>query len=73
MLLDNGKFLTELHKLYDSNKAKGSVWVTLKRSECTAGPGHRLGAAAAGPAAMPLPILPASVATPPPTPSPRLP
>ena len=35
MLLDNGKFLTELHKLYDSNKAKGSVWVTLKRSECT--------------------------------------
>lgn len=37
MLLDNGKFLTELHKLYEANKAKGSVWVTMKRSEwsCT--------------------------------------
>lgn len=35
MLLDNGKFLTELHKLYEANKEQGSVWVTLKRSECS--------------------------------------
>ena len=34
MLLDNGKFLSELYKLYEANKADGSVWVTLKRSEC---------------------------------------
>ena len=35
VLLDNGKFLTELHKLYDANKGR-TVWVTMKRSEwCT--------------------------------------
>ena len=34
VLLDNGKFLTELHKLYEANKTQGTVWVTLKRSEC---------------------------------------
>ena len=34
MLYDNGKFLSELYKLYEGNKADGSVWVTLKRSEC---------------------------------------
>jgi hypothetical protein len=34
MLLDNGKFLSELYKLYEANKADGSVWVTMKRSEC---------------------------------------
>jgi hypothetical protein len=34
MVLDNGKFLSELYKLYEANKADGSVWVTLKRSEC---------------------------------------
>lgn len=39
MLLDNGKFLTELHKLYEANKAKGSVWVTFKRSERRAAAG----------------------------------
>ena len=33
VLLDNGKFLTELHKLYEGNKDKGTVWVTMKRSE----------------------------------------
>ncbi|PRW60889.1 transducin beta 3 isoform A [Chlorella sorokiniana] len=31
VLLDNGKFLTELHKLYDANKER-TVWVTMKRS-----------------------------------------
>lgn len=34
VLLDNGKFLTELHKLYEANKGPGTVWVTMKRSEC---------------------------------------
>lgn len=38
MLLDNGKFLTELHKLYEDKKSKGTVWVTMKRSECRAQP-----------------------------------
>lgn len=33
VLLDNGKFLTELHRLFEGNKDKGSVFVTMKRSE----------------------------------------
>ena len=34
MFFENqGKFLTELHKLYEANKELGSVWVTMKRSE----------------------------------------
>jgi hypothetical protein len=32
MLLDNGRFLTELLRLYQANREKGSVWVTMKRS-----------------------------------------
>lgn len=48
VLLDNGKFLTELHKLYEANKGR-TVWVTMKRSKClvagtlmrTAGPCER--------------------------------
>lgn len=31
--LENDRFLTELHKLYERNKQKGTVWVTMKRSE----------------------------------------
>ncbi len=30
---DPDPFLTELTKLYESNKEKGSVWVTFKRKE----------------------------------------
>lgn len=41
VLLDNGKFLTELHKLYEANKGPGTVWVTMKRSE---GRGRGVGA-----------------------------
>lgn len=44
VLLDNGKFLTELHKLYEANKDKGTVWVTLKRSECLCARWGSLGA-----------------------------
>ncbi|PSC70582.1 transducin beta 3 isoform B [Micractinium conductrix] len=32
VLLENAKFLTELHKLYEGNKTQGSVWVTMKRT-----------------------------------------
>lgn len=38
VLLDNGKFLTELHKLYDANKER-TVWVTMKHSEYRPAPG----------------------------------
>ena len=31
--LEIDRFLTELHKLYERNKTKGTVWVTMKRSE----------------------------------------
>lgn len=41
VLLENAKFLTELHKLYEGNKTQGSVWVTMKRSECERGTGSR--------------------------------
>ena len=34
MKVDADKFLTELNKLYDRNKQHGSVYVTMKRSEC---------------------------------------
>lgn len=30
--LSNDAFLNELHKLYERNRAKGSIWVTMKRS-----------------------------------------
>jgi signal recognition particle subunit SRP14 len=30
--LDESRFLTELGKLYERNKAKGSVWITMKSS-----------------------------------------
>lgn len=33
MKVDPDKFLTELNKLYDRSKDKGSVFVTMKRSE----------------------------------------
>lgn len=42
VLLDSGKFLTELHRLCEANKDKGSVFVTMKRSAC---PGVRAGKA----------------------------
>ncbi|MEW5299907.1 MAG: hypothetical protein WDW38_002730 [Sanguina aurantia] len=32
VLLDNGPWLNELGKLYERNKASGTVWVTMKRS-----------------------------------------
>uniref|UniRef100_A0A7S0SFP1 Signal recognition particle 14 kDa protein n=1 Tax=Mantoniella antarctica TaxID=81844 RepID=A0A7S0SFP1_9CHLO len=32
MLVENDSFLTELTKMYERNKASGTVWVTLKRS-----------------------------------------
>eukprot|EP00887_Chlorella_sp_A99_P001824 scaffold19.g1824.t1 len=32
VLLDNGKFLTELHRLFESHKDKGTVFVTMKRT-----------------------------------------
>eukprot|EP01018_Ginkgo_biloba_P015478 Gb_20640 [translate_table: standard] len=33
VLLDSDPFLTELTKMYERNRDKGSVWVTLKRSD----------------------------------------
>ena len=56
VLLDNGKFLTELHKLYEANKSKGTVWVTLKRSECSV----ERGAAPSLPTGL-LPLLPCAL------------
>lgn len=32
VLLENGPWLNELGKLYERNKASGTVWVTMKRS-----------------------------------------
>ncbi|GAB4820626.1 hypothetical protein N2152v2_007672 [Parachlorella kessleri] len=32
MKVDVDRFLTELHKLYERNKGKGTVWVTMKRT-----------------------------------------
>ncbi|KAL4446371.1 hypothetical protein ABPG77_003178 [Micractinium sp. CCAP 211/92] len=32
VLLDNGGFLTQLHRLYEERKQDGSVWVTMKRT-----------------------------------------
>lgn len=32
MKVDVDRFLTELHKLYERNKEKGTVWVTMKRT-----------------------------------------
>ena len=34
VLLENDGFLTQLTKLYGANRAKGSVWVTMKQSLC---------------------------------------
>jgi hypothetical protein len=34
MKLDPDKFLTELNRLFEANKQKGSVYVTMKRSAC---------------------------------------
>lgn len=39
MLLDNGRFLTELLRLMQSRQADGTVWVTMKRCEWVQGPG----------------------------------
>lgn len=36
MKVDSDKFLTELNKLYEKSKNKGSIYVTFKRSECGA-------------------------------------
>lgn len=33
MLLDNGRFLTELLRLYQATRTQGTVWVSCKRSE----------------------------------------
>lgn len=34
VLLDNDQFLTEMTKLYQRNRTKGSVWTTMKSSLC---------------------------------------
>ena len=34
VLLDNDQFLTEMTKLYQRNRLKGSVWTTMKSSLC---------------------------------------
>lgn len=33
VLVDTGRFLNELGRLFEKAKAKDSVWITLKRSE----------------------------------------
>ncbi|KAL4423691.1 hypothetical protein ABPG75_000992 [Micractinium tetrahymenae] len=32
VLLENGGFLTQLHRLYEERKKDGTVWVTMKRT-----------------------------------------
>ena len=62
-ILEPDPFLNELHKMYERNKASGSVWITMKRSAMQRAPSTRKRAKKADKAAPPAPSLPESAYT----------